>query len=270
MFEDVEPEPATDARRFEARLSSVDRSPFRVAMVVAAFVGLAILKPWAAEEAPTAVSPAVEPGRPGTGPASTNDRAPASPVAGAADQAVIGLCHEPGSWRTATIETWRDQTVRVWRAIEPETATRPLDPTIPIAPAVGESVPAIGFCAPTSGAQRPTGPASVRAWRVDGDAVQAVRLRQIAPVGAASPYGALYGPPAELGATSSWPNGRVVFRYEDLATRTSRWFAIEVSGTSDPQPTGSVCAERSASPTLSPCPSIPDGQLEGQLAPPSP
>jgi hypothetical protein len=48
----------------------------------------------------------------------------------------------------------------------------------------------------------------------------------------ASPYGALLGPPAELGSTSSWPNGRVVFRYEELATGDSRWFAIEVSGTS--------------------------------------
>ena len=234
MFEDVEPEPATEARRFEARLTSVDRSPFRVAMVVAAFVGLAILKPWAGEEAPTAASPAVEPaGRPGTGPASTDDRSAASPVAGAPRQAVIGLCHDPGSWRTATIETWRDQTVRVWRAIEPETATRPLDPTIPIVPAVGRSIPAIGYCAATSGPDQPHGPASVRAWRVEGQAVQALQLTQVAPIGAVSPYGALYGPPAELGATDSWPDGLVVFRYEELESHRSRWFGIEVSGTVD-------------------------------------
>jgi hypothetical protein len=100
-------------------------------------------------------------------------------------------------------------------------------------PAVGTAIPAIGYCAPTSGPNQPLGAASIRAWRVDGDAVQAIELRQIAPVTDVSPYGALFGPPAELGSTTSWPNGLVVFRYEELATGVSRWFAIEVSGTSE-------------------------------------
>ena len=124
--------------------------------------------------------------------------------------------------------------MRVWRAVEPEPASRPLDPTIPVVPAVGTSVPAIGYCAPASGPDQPVGPASVHAWRVEGNAVQPLQLRQIAPIEDISPYGALYGPPAELGATSSWPNGLVVFRYEELETRRSRWFAIEVSGTNAP------------------------------------
>ena len=233
MFEDVEPKPATEARRFEARLTSVDRSPFLVTVLVAVFVSVAFLKPWVVDESPAGGSAAVEAGAsPENRPAgSSGNRTAASPAPPAADEAVLDLCHEPGSWRTATIETWRDQTVRVWRAVEPEPASRPLDPTIPVVPAVGTSVPAIGYCAPASGPAQPVGPAIVHAWRVDGNAVQPLALKQIAPIDDVSPYGALYGPPAELGATSSWPNGLVVFRYEELATQTSRWFAIEVSGT---------------------------------------
>ena len=237
MFEDVEREPATEARKFEARLTSVDRSPFVVSVLVAAFVGIAFLKPWVVDESPAAGSVAVEPGgRTDHRPAARGDRIAESPAAPAADQEVIGLCHQPGSWRTATIETWRDQTVRVWRAVEPEPAGRPLDPDIPVVPAVGTSVPAIGFCAPVSGPDQPVGPASVRAWRVDGQAVQALQLRQIAPIDVVSPYGALYGPPFELGATSSWPNGLVVFRYEELESHNSRWFGIEISGTTPGMP----------------------------------
>ena len=47
MTENIEPIRAADARRFEARLASDDRSPVMVAALVAAFVAVAILKPWA-------------------------------------------------------------------------------------------------------------------------------------------------------------------------------------------------------------------------------
>ena len=233
MTENIEPVRAADARRFEARLAADDRSPLMVAVLVAAFVGVAILKPWAAAGTPGSPPGVVD----GTDPAALG--AAGEPrVSGLAartptDDAISEMCLEPGSWRTATIETWRDQTVRVWRAIDPGPASRPLDPSIPIVPAVGSSIPAIGYCAPTVGPERPLGPATIRAWWVDGDAVERIELRQITPASGVSPFGALFGPPAELGATTSWPNGLVVFRYEEQGAGESRWFGIEVSGTKE-------------------------------------
>jgi hypothetical protein len=229
MIEDREPGRTPEPFRFEARFVRADRSPLVVAVMVVAFVGLAFVKPWA-----PAAPPADQPASPaGSGHAVAVPRPGVTPAPSPTNEAVLALCHDPLSWRTATIETWRDQTVRVWRAIVPEPATRPLDPSIPVVPAVGASVPAIGYCAPTSGPDHPVGPATIRAWRIDGGAVQTLQLRQVAPVAEVSPYGALFGPPAELGSTTSWPNGRVVFRYEELGKGASVWFAIEVSGTTD-------------------------------------
>jgi hypothetical protein len=230
MSENIESIRAADARRFEARLAGDDRSPLMVAGLVAAFVALAILKPWAAAGSQPS-------GADGTNAAVQVAPIDPQPHGSAArtptDDAISEMCLEPGSWRTATIETWRDQTVRVWRAIDPGPASRPLDPSIPIVPAVGSSIPAIGYCAPTSGPERPLGPATIRAWWVDGDAVERLELRQITPVSGVSPFGALFGPPAELGSTTSWPNGLVVFRYEEQVAGESRWFGIEISGTEE-------------------------------------
>jgi hypothetical protein len=235
MIEERDPGPFGEPFRFEARLGGGDRIPSVAMVLIALFVGFSIVKPW-----PTSGAPAVGPAEPvapervepvGSGPSSVRGGTGGGPAQLPTGGAVAEMCLDPGSWRTATIETWRDQTVRVWRAVDPLPASRPLDPGIPVVPAVGTSVSAIGYCAPTSGPNQPHGPASVQAWRVDGDAVQAIELRQIAPEQGVSPYGALFGPPAELGSTKSWPDGLVVFRYEELETRASRWFAIEVSGT---------------------------------------
>ena len=237
MTDNIDPIRAAEARRFEARLAGDDRSPLIVTALVAAFVGLAILKPWATggspDNGPSAAggtnlsAPAVAPGEP---------RASDPPARTPTDDAISKMCLEPGSWRTATIETWRDETVRVWRAVDPVPASRPLDPVIPIVPAVGSSIPAIGYCAPTVGPEHPLGPATIRAWWVDGDAVKALELRQIAPTAGVSPLGGLFGPPAELGSTTSWPNGLVIFRYEERGAGASRWFGIEVSGTTGEEP----------------------------------
>jgi hypothetical protein len=232
MGDDIEPR-RDEAQRFEARFAAVDRTPVLAVVLVAAFVGLAILKPWVVD-VPSSTGTGD-----GTGSAAAEATSAAiaqrpraaTPAPTPTGEAVMSLCLDPGSWRTATIETWRDQTVRVWRAIDPVSASGPLDPTIPIVPAVGISIPAIGYCAPTSGAQQPIGAARVRAWRRDGDAARPVELRQIAPPRVVSPYGALFGPPSNLGSTQSWPNGIFVFRYEELGTGGQRWFAIEVSGT---------------------------------------
>ena len=235
MIDDRDPGPVTAPLSFEARLARPDRSPLIMLIVVAAFVIVAIIKPWPDGE-PATPAEIAGPGPSSTGRAVVRSGPSPTPAPSPTGEAVMDQCLDPLSWRTATIETWRDQTVRVWRAIEPGPASRPLDPDIPIVPAVGTSVPAIGYCAPTSGPEQPLGPASVRAWAVSGETVLALELRQIAPVGRVSAYGALFGPPTELGATSSWPNGVVVFRYEETDTGRSRWFGIEVSGTTGDRP----------------------------------
>lgn len=235
MIEDRDPGPFGEPFRFEARLGGGDRIPSIAMVLIALFVGFSIVKPWPTSGMPavgladTVGAERVEPVA--SGPTSARGATGGEPAPSPTGGAVAEICLDPGSWRTATIETWRDKTVRVWRAVDPRPASRPLDPGIPVVPAVGTSVSAIGYCAPTSGPNQPHGAATIRAWRVDGDAVQAIELRQIAPLQDVSPYGALFGPPAELGSTSSWPDGLVVFRYEELDTGASRWFAIEVSGT---------------------------------------
>ena len=249
MFEEIEPARAEEARRFEARLTRVDRWPLTVVVLVPLFLVVAILKPWAGADAPSVGRADASGGDRVAGEAAASERSPGrnTPAPPRTGAAVIEMCLDPGSWRTATIETWRDKTVRVWRAIEPTPASRPLDPGIPVVPAVGSSIAAIGFCAPTSGPDQPSGPATTQAWRVKGGEVRALALRQIVPAVGISPYGALYGPPAELGATTSWPDGRVVFRYGALDTGLSLWFAIEVSGT-----LGEVAAPPSPSQSRSP------------------
>jgi hypothetical protein len=235
MIEDREAAPTPDPVRYEARITRADRLPTGVALILVGFVALAIAKPWGDGAG----------GFPGDGAgqspefarrgsisdvASSGSPAASAPLADPA--AVSDLCYEPGSWRTATIETWRDQTVRVWRALDLVAASGPEDPRIRIVPAVGTSVPAIGYCASTVGPDEPTGDADVRAWQRAGSSVREIRLHQSAPVGFVSPYGALFSPPDGATDPGSWPNGVFIFRHTDLATGVARWFGIEVSGTS--------------------------------------
>ena len=227
MIEDRKPERTPEPFRFEARVGG-GRSPWPAAGIFVAFVILAIAKPWA--PGPAVGSPRVATTSRPTPATFTVATARPSPSDGV--EAVAGFCLEPGSWRTATIETWRDQTVRVWRALDPADASGPTDRSIPIVPAVGTSIPAIGYCAPGVGERAPTGILDVDAWRVEGGRASPLQLRQVDPVGVISPYGALYGPPAtEAGdRASTWPDGVVVFRLAERASRLERWFAIEVRG----------------------------------------
>jgi len=229
---------------FESRLPHGDRSPLVPVAALAILVAIAVLTsrpaiPGAADGAASTPGVAVA-----AGPGSSSPPAAAAPSssasASAVDEAVATICLEPGSWRTATIETWRDQTVRVWRAIDPTPASGPDDPVIPIVPAVGTRIPAIGFCAPIVGPDRPAGDATIDAWRrnpaidrATGAASPAVpiELRGLVPAGSPSPFGALFAPSDPASAASGWPPGVVVFRYTDVAggqPRVATWFGIEI------------------------------------------
>jgi hypothetical protein len=229
--------PASQPIRFEAAVSRHGRAPAIVAGVAIAFVGIALLKPWAWAVGP---DPSGGPARAGAVggrvQGASRGAAPSPSTAEASIEAVQAFCMDPGSWRTATIEQWStDQTVRVWRRIEPRRASGPTDPGIDAVPAVGETVPAIGYCAPVGGPERPSGPAAVVAWRVDGPLATEIDLRRLAPVDGVSELGALWAPPV-AGATS-WPDGRYVFRFVELAAGADAvWFAVEVR--TEPLPDG--------------------------------
>lgn len=240
MIEDREPGRTAEPFRFEARMGGVDRPPVVGAAIVLALVLLAIAKPWA----PGPPSPAAggsTAGRPlGAAPAAPSSRPPATPTPRPSDgvAAVADFCLEPGSWRTATIETWHDRIVRVWRALDPVHASGPNDPAIPVVPAVGTSIPAIGFCAPGVGPDHPIGAADVDAWRLDGQRASPIRLRQVDPIGLVSPYGAMFGPPGGGTGEPSWPDGIVVFRLAERGSGIERWFGIEVRGVTDEEQVG--------------------------------
>lgn len=139
-------------------------------------------------------------------------------------------CLAPGGWRIFSLERWRNQTVRAWAAIWPVVATGPTDPAIPFVAVIASGVPALGYCAPVVGAQRPAPDAFVTIWRLseDGTSAETLALERVLPPHR-TPLGALYDPPvpspgASEGADAGrgWPPGRYVF---DIG---GRWFGAEV------------------------------------------
>lgn len=184
--------------------------------LVAAFVVIAVAKPWggggpAAETLrPEAVA------APDITPTPTEDRS--------ATGLAVPVCLGTGAWRVATLETWRSRDVRVWRAIEPiDSATGPLDARIPSVPVVADVLSGLGWCAPAFGDAQPLGPARVMAWQVIHGVARSVALRQVQPVNGSTPIAALYVP-----ATGSWTSGLIVFEYEDEGSGAIHWFGADV------------------------------------------
>ena len=216
-----DPDDASGAASDELRLTRVQGSRGatgigRAMWLLAAFVVLAVLKPWG-----------------GGGPIAATLRPDvAVPVeitpVPTADRTDVGLaleaCLGTGAWRVATLETWRNRDVRVWRAIEPATtATGPLDPSIPAVPVVADVLHGLGWCAPAYGPQQPIGPARVRAWQVVNGAARSITLRQVQPEDGITPIAALYLP-----ASGAWTTGLVVFQYTDVGSGSSGWFAADL------------------------------------------
>lgn len=191
--------------------------------LVAAFVVLAVLKPWGgggrveATLRPDVAAPME------VTPAPTEDRT--------ATGLAVETCLGSGAWQIASLETWQERDVRVWRAIEPLTAASgPLDPRIPAVPVVADVLTGLGWCAPAYGADQPVGPARVRAWLVVDGVAQSVTLRQVQPRDGITPIAALYLP-----ASGAWTSGLVVFQYADTGTGASSWFAADL-GIPQPPP----------------------------------
>ncbi len=230
--------------------------------VVAIALAVAILKPW--DHAPSVPTVSSSASAAPTDPAS---RPPAATqIGGIAEPgaAVDDLCLAPGGWRTVSYETWHDRRIRVWRAAVPGPASGPDDPTMPEVFLASSEIPAIGWCAPVVGPETPRGPAEITWWSVPtgagGGEPVVIEPPRILPRGPASPFGALYAPPAtaEAGPTATpraseatpggsgatlggsgatpggslapagWKAGRYVLRYRDLDRGVDRWLALTV------------------------------------------
>ena len=237
---------------------------------VAILVLVALVKPWTFDFSGPAPSlgerpfPTVRPGE--ATPEPTRDVS--------AFGLALPFCLGAGSWRVLSDETWRTHQVRVWRAIEPlADAGGPLDPRIPMVPAIAYQIRSIGFCAPVAGPGMPLGPFSIQAFRVDGDVAGLVPLRRLAPAENDSLFGELFAPPpacladcpgsvqgspfgvlvgspvgsAAPSAPSSWPTGRYVFVYSNQMTG-ELWFGVDVVQVPPatlPGPTAPVAPTRS-------------------------
>ena len=226
---DRDPGPGPDrARRGSAtpvvQLGSAGRAPFVLAGLTAAFLVVAIVKPW-----PAATSPAVEMVR----------ASPTPTAAPSADplQVVRRECQEPPGWRTYTQERWSEGTLHAWTTVTPaEGHHAPIEDGIPTVP-YGTEVLGLGFCTPyTTAGQRPPDGAAVHVWRVEGaedvggtPRAELLMVTSAVP-GLDLPYGALFGPP--IGNPRSepghWAPGRYVFEIVGPGAGYDRWWAVQI------------------------------------------
>ncbi len=190
----------------------------RVAIILAAFLAVAVVKPWPSTEPRPVPSP-------GGRAASTAPAAPTETIS-----PVAGYCNDPVGWRIATVEQLRDGTaLRGWGAIEPVVATGPRDVRIPSFVVSSASVSALGYCAPPYDIPPPD--AQVRIYRVDDRrAPEQVSVVRLGP-NPASSLGALYRPPADAQtptpAAPSWATGLYIFEVS-AADGYQRWFGADV------------------------------------------
>jgi hypothetical protein len=210
------------------RLASPGRGPGIATVLIAIFVALALVKPWAA----------------GPGAPRPTPRATVVPVVAPSVDPLAELrrhCQEPVGWRIYSRERWAKMTVRSWKSFDPAFgASGPLDAEIPILP-LGAQIDALGYCSPWTGGERPPTDATVSGWRItsvtgDGARTSAnpIALRPVDP-GWPSVLGALYGPPVNRFDSSAvetlgWPGGRYVFAIR--APGFARWWGVLI----DPPP----------------------------------
>jgi hypothetical protein len=206
------------------RLASRGRGPGIATILIAVFVSLALVKPWAGP-----------PGAPRPTP-----RVTAAPTAAPSVDPLAELrrnCQEPMGWRIYSRERWAKMTVRSWKSFDPAYgASGPLDPQIPILP-MGAQIEALGYCSPWTDGERPPADARVSGWRITSDrGVDAGSVAEPIALNAEDPrwpsvLGALYGPPVNrfdstAVETLGWPGGRYVFAIR--APGFERWWGVEI------------------------------------------
>jgi hypothetical protein len=227
-IEEAGPEPGRAPRAAAApvvQLGAPGRTPFVLAGLTAAFVLVAIVKPW-----PAPAGPSVELVRASPTPTATPSGDPLA--------VVHRECQEPPGWRTYTQERWSEGTLHAWTTVSPAQGHHaPIEdglPTVPYATEVLE----LGFCTPyTSAEERPPDGAAVHVWRVDivpgaGGGTPRAELLDVTPAvtGLDLPYGGLFRPPSGEAAIrpDRWPPARYVFEVVGPGAGYDRWWAISI------------------------------------------
>jgi hypothetical protein len=218
------------------RLASRGRGPGIVTVLIAVFVALALVKPWAGS-----------PGSPRPTPRTT--AVPVEAPSADPEAELRRHCQEPIGWRLYSHERWATMSVRSWKSFDPAFgASGPLDQQIPIIPLTAQ-IDALGYCSPWTGGERPPADATVSGWRVTSEfgygaamIADPIALR-LADPGWPSVLGALYGPPvnrfdSNVVETVGWPGGRYVFAIR--APGFERWWGVDIEPPPAVSPTPEV------------------------------
>ncbi|MFI5254866.1 MAG: hypothetical protein ACHQ15_05360 [Candidatus Limnocylindrales bacterium] len=209
------------------------RGPWALIIGAALLVLVAIVKPWAQGSA--------RPVAGGPNPTETAALATATPAPTppSADEVAAALCDYSPDWRVFAEQTWKGQTIKSWLRVVPVESSHvsgAADPRIPIVPLMGEAFPAIGYCAPAAGPDRP--PAGLTVQIFDGQGVQLPVLRiQPAQPSSLAILLAYPAPTNDVSATRPWLAGRYVFVLTGPpGTLWQRWFAVQVVSVADTGP----------------------------------
>src|SRR5262245_3790768 len=155
------------------------RSATTTLALIAALIGVAIIKPWGGVGVgPDAFADPASTRPPARG--TPRPTATPGPARLAADR-LAKVCLNPSGWRIAATERWGDQSIRSWRAVEPSKAWDPRASAISFAPVAAEALPLLGYCAPISGPDRPPDDArgSILTVRADGAAADLGEVRAV-------------------------------------------------------------------------------------------
>ena len=218
------------------RMEGAGRRTTVLAVAIALFVAVAIVKPW-----PSGTAPGFS-FRPGTPP--PTEAPSADPLA-----ALRLDCQDPPGWRIFSREVWPGGVLRSWRSMIPLAGpATPLNPAIPVIP-ISPDIAALGYCAPWAGPERPPDDVAVVIWSVRSGATGAADVRQVEPASASvtlrPPLGALYAAPPSSGLDPYlWPPGTFVF--ELAAPGYERWWAVRIP---DAEPDGLGPASAPVAPT---------------------
>jgi hypothetical protein len=221
--------------------------PLAVAGLIAAIIGLGLLKPWGNEPAaspalgPIAASPASAEGRTSR---ATPDGAGlpfAIHPAGSQDPPddTSGPCYYGRAWRLFTTEPSDVGIVRTWYALAPVEAVGPTDSRISAIVIHSNTIDQLGYCSVPQSAQGAVVATSV--WRLaPGAPPVAIAPEPIGPAGSATASGVIFTPPtttlsspaagsSAAGPVPSWSPAEYVFVVRLADSNTSEWFAVEIA-----------------------------------------
>jgi hypothetical protein len=196
--------------------------PFAGALLVLAFVVVAIAKPWGPEPTPPGgAGPSIRP----SASATPRHSAGTGRTDGAFDE-ILAHCLDPQGWRVFAWERWSNRTVRSWKSLVPIVHARgPGDSRIPVTVVAAAEVLALGYCAPTRGRELPPEDVQVTVWRIEGRVATEVQVERVEPE-RENPFGGLFVPSGPRDR-DRWSDGHFVFSV--WSETYQRWWAVDLN-----------------------------------------